>query len=222
VSALKGQVDVIMRSELNNKSPRELRKLKRKIELVQKNAGRLRFELKTQESRINGILKFIDDSLESLGEKSSDMFFHHKPENLQENISCPYCGRVIKNHSYGMLCPHCNESISDPWREHTICPKCNHLINRCEIFSDKEAFEFNSSSNTIKCPNCSEVFNWKKHIRDPQGRSIKICVYCDHPYPPDKRNWRKQRLCPECKARGVDSFYIDHPGYQKTYRDKKK
>jgi len=41
------------------------------------------------------------------------------------------------------------------------------------------------------------------------------------PFIPNKHNWHKQRVCPDCKNNGVDSYKLDNPEYQKQYRRKK-
>ena len=184
-----------------------------------RKSGRLRLLLRTQEDRIKGMLQSIDQKLVELGEKPEDIIMPVEPDPLLEDVPCPFCGYNNMDHSYNLPCKKCHEIIGNPWKEHTICPKCHRLINRSQIFSDKEAFELDL--NFITCI-CGSRFDWKKYRREPRTFTIKHCIACDRPYSPNKKNWKKQRICPYCREKGVDPFHLDHPNYQKDYRKKKK
>jgi len=221
VSALKGEVDNIIGTNLDALNLNELLKLKRKMEPRLRKSGRLRFLLKTQEERMKGMLQGIDQKIVELGEKPEDIFMPIEPETTLKNVTCPFCGYENKNNTYNFPCENCLETIGNPWKEHTICPQCQMLINRSDIFSDKVAYRLDTETNFITCT-CGNRFDWKQHRREPRTFSIKYCIACDKPYRPDKRNWKKQRICSDCKEKGVDVFYLDHPDYQSEYRKGKK
>lgn len=219
--ALQGEVDRSIQKDFGKLSIRDLNKLKRKIEPRIKKSGRLRFLLHTQEERMEGMLLSIDKKLSELGEEPKDLIFPIKPKEFPEDITCPFCGYENKDYNYTMPCKGYQELLGNPWKELTICPECKRLVNRSDIFANKEAFELDSETNLITC-DCGTRFDWKQYRREPRTFTIKYCIACDHPYKPDKRNWKKQRICPDCKAKGVDTFYLDHPNYQNKYKKKKK
>lgn len=218
---LRGRIDRAMEECIGTKSTRELKKLRRRIEPHLRRSSRLRFLLRTEEKRMEGMLRGIDETLRRLGEKPRDIITPGKIEDIPEDIICPFCGKENKDFTYGSLCSHCKELIGNPWREHTICPKCKVIINRKDIFEDKEAYELDSKNNLITC-SCGNRFDWKKYRREPEAFTIKYCIACDNPYEPNKRNWKKQRVCQSCKMKGIDPFYLDYPDYQKKYRATKK
>ena len=200
VSVLKGKVDNIIGTNLDALNLNELLKLKRKIEPRLRKSGKLRFLLKTQEERIKGMLQGIDQKIVELGENPKDILMPIEPETTLENVICPFCGHENKNYTYIFPCEKCRKPIGNPWKEHTICPQCQRLINRSDIFLNKEAFELDSKTNLITCESGNR-FDWKQHSREPRTFAIKYCIACDKPYRPDKRNWKKQRICSDCKEK---------------------
>lgn len=191
--ALEGEVERATRKALETKSTRQLRLIRNAIEDCRQINDQVRFSLKKQEGLIQGLLNGIDRILKDMGEKPQSVFYRPKQQDI----------------------------VGGVWKEHTVCPKCNTIINRSEIFGDPEGYELNSETNEIMCI-CAHRFDWKKHRREPEAFVLRCCIACDQPFVPDKRNWRKQRVCKNCKAKGVDSFYLDHPDYQKKrYKDKK-
>lgn len=209
---------------LESKSPRELIQLLAKIEDTNTKNERIRFGLRNQESRLRELSIELKGAIKGLGGEPQSIFYHPKPEKIQEDVVCPFCKKKNTNFLYGNDCRYCLRKIPNPWREHTICPKCDVVINRSDIFEDPSAYELDTKTNHITCPEseCESRFNWKKYRRQPEKFGLKVCIYCDSPFNPNKHNWRKQRLCPECINKDVDTHKLDHPDYhQKRYREKK-
>lgn len=128
---------------------------------------------------------------------------------LIEDVLCPHCGEVNRNFKYGELCAYCDELILSPWVEHTVCPECHKITTRSEIFQDKEGYDLNTQTDNINCRFCDSRFNWKKYRIIPEVFGTKTCISCERPYIPDKRNWKKQRVCKACKDNGKDSYRLD-------------
>ena len=219
---LEKQVFNAIHEVIDTHSAKTLRDLKRHIELNSFFCGNLRFMIRNQEKVMEGLLKGINNKLISQGEKTLSTFYIPKEKEVPIDISCPYCGKKNKKFTYGELCKTCHELIDNPWKEHTICPNCSKAINRSRIFTNKEDYKYDQENNFVTCdnPKCLNRFDWKQHRVEPQKFGLKSCIKCDMPYNPDKRNWKKQRLCQNCKAKGVDSHREDNPDYQKKYRKK--
>jgi hypothetical protein len=217
IKAHEGKINRVIQKALQTKSPTELQNIRGEIETDLRFNEKIRFSLRKQERAMQGMLKGINGLLKEMGEKPKSTFYAPKPEKIIENAYCPHCEEINKNFRYGSYCQHCRELIPNPWKENTECPECKRIINRSEIFEDKDAYQLDTNNNLITCPNsdCENRFDWKKYRRTPETQGIKHCIACDQPYIPDKRNWRKQRVCSTCKAKGVDPFYLDHPDYQR-------
>ena len=210
---------------LSTQSATELNLIRAELESINFNTGRIRFFLNREEQIINGMIKGIDEMLkENFRSKPKHIFYHPKPEKVIENVICPYCYKTNTKFEYDMPCQFCRLQIGNPWKEHTICPntECSAIINRHDLFADQSGYELDSHTNQITCPYCHTRFDWKKYRREPEKRGLKVCINCNMPFIPNKHNWHKQRVCPDCKNKGFDPFKLDHPEYQKNYRSKKK
>lgn len=220
--ALEGEIERAEKVSLESKSLRELTKLHAEIEDTNAKNEQIRFGLRNQESRLRELIIGLKGSIKALGGESQSIFYHPKHGKIVEDVVCPFCKKNNTDFLYGNDCGHCHRKIPNPWREHTICPECNTLINRREIFEDPSAYELDINTNQITCSECENRFNWKKYRRQPEKGVLKVCIKCDSPFSPNKHNLRKQRLCPECIRKGVDTYKLDHPDYhQKRHREKK-
>jgi hypothetical protein len=219
--ALKGEVNRAMQKALETKSPRELKLLRNKIEDYSQVNGRIRESLKHQEALMRSLLNGVDRLLKGMNVKPESVFYRPKQEDVVENVICPQCGENNKAFKYEEPCRYCHERIGNPWKEHTICPECDKIINRSDIFGDKEAHELDTTRNLITCPYCDHRFDWKKHRREPEKFTHKVCIHCDRPFIPNKRNWTRQRICQNCRKKGVDSFHLDKPDYYRNRQKKK-
>jgi hypothetical protein len=186
-------------------------------------SGKLRFEMSNATKAFESALKGIDKKIIELGEKPPESFYKPRMKEVVEDVKCPYrnCRKVNRKFKYGEPCKYCHEIIENPWKENTICPKCLSSISTSEIMKDRDAYKLNIKKNSIVCPRCGNEFKWKKHIEYPQVHGLKYCVYCDMPYIPDKRNWKTQRLCQNCKNKRINLFTLENPTYQKNYRKQK-
>lgn len=214
-----------LKSAVHEDGVKELQKLRAEIELNLRDSEKIGFSLRTQESRMRGQIKGIDKKIRSLGRKPEEGFFVGDVDDAGlEDVDCPFCGYENIDFEYGLECRKCGKAIESPYKDHTICPHCNTLIYRQEIFSDKEGYELNSKTNKITCHNgeCVKRFDWKKHRRQPKVFGLKICIGCNMPFFPDKRNYKRQLVCENCKEEGIDSFRLDNPDYQKRYRERMK
>ena len=201
---------------------RELRRVSEEIQISLMEANELRFLLKTQERRMDGLLRGVNKKLRELGQKPKSVFYHPKPEEDDiEDITCPHCNRKIKNFTWGLACKYCGIPIHSPYKETVQCPKCHAQFLRKDILDD-QSDDYELEDGVITCYACSHRLNWKENIVDPVVYGVKTCAYCDHPYIPEKNNWKKQRLCTACKDKGVDLFNKENPGYQKAYRKRNK
>lgn len=218
------KVEKAKQETLNTHSSTELNLLRAELETVDLTTGQLRFLLRSEEQKINEMLNTINGILKKFGEKPKHIFYHPRTEKIIEDIVCPHCEKINTDFIFNNMCAFCHELIQNPYKEHTICPniECSSVINRSELFADKSAYELDSLKNQITCPYCESRFDWKKNRRQPEIFGLKICINCDMAYIPNKLNWQKQRLCKVCKRKGVDSFKLDNPEYQKKYRSKKK
>lgn len=220
---LKDEVEKAMHKAIDTQSAKTLRDIKTVLDLTLYEAGHIRFRLKQHEKTMRGIIKGITKEHSSLcGEKAPVTFYHPTEKINKEDARCPFCRKINKKFNYGELCTFCSKKIHDPWKEHTECPYCRTSINRSEIYGDKEAYALDTKTNDIKCDNCEHVFNWKKYRREPTVFGLKFCIACDMPYIPDKRNYRKQLICPLCKDKGVDSHKLEDPEYYSNYRKQNK
>jgi len=221
---LEEQVQKSIHEAIDTNSAKTLRKLKTHIELNYGFNGELRFLLSNLEKIMKSLLKGIDEALISLDEQPTSTFYIPKEKEVREDTTCPYCRKINKKFTYGEFCKHCRKMISDPWKEKTICPMCLTQINSSQILGNKEAYEYDSKNNFITCENedCLNRFDWKLHREEPKAFGLKICIACHMPFIPDKRNYKKQRVCSDCKVKGIDSHQIDNPNYQKKYREKMK
>jgi hypothetical protein len=225
IRSLESVVEFVCHLAVQTKSTKELNLIRGVITDCIQSSGGIRFALKDYIKALGSILKGIDKRLGELGEKPQEAFYKPKSKDVVEDIKCPHCGKVNKKFKYGSPCLHCHELIADPWKEHTVCPKCRNITNTADIRSDikKELniFEVDAGKKTIKCPNCGKRFKWKEHVASPEAYGLKYCVYCDMPFIPDKRNWKTHQLCSKCKDKGIDLFLFKNPTYQKNYRKRK-
>jgi hypothetical protein len=208
---------------IDTNSAKELRFLKTHLELNYVFNAKLRLSLSKLENHMRWVKKGINDTLIRLETKSTNTFYIPKEKEFPEDISCPYCRKINKKFTYGELCQHCHRMIANPWKEKTTCPKCSTQINRSQIFEAKEDYEFDPKKNNfITCENaeCQNRFDWKKHREEPKVFGLNVCINCDMDYIPDKRNYKKQLVCRNCKDMGVTSHQIDNPDYPKNYREK--
>lgn len=228
--ALEGKVERIKQEAhkaLDDNSEKEMKRIKGEITDNLLRNGELRFILKKQERVMHGILKGIDGAIKVSGKKPTSIFYRPKPdEKITENVVCPNpkCREENVNFEYNTHCRHCREIIYSPWEEHTICSnqKCGQIITRKTIFDDKEAFQLDPATGLINCPFCDNRFNWKEFREQPEKFCYKSCINCDRPFIPDIRNWRKQRICSDCRTKDINPFELDNPNYQKEYRESRK
>jgi len=225
VDNLEETVTSVLNSAVTENIVEELQKLRAEIEVNLLDSGKIRTLLRTQEKRMRGHIKGIDTKIKSLGRKPEEGFFVGDVGDAGlDDVDCPFCEYENIDFEYGLECRNCGKIIKSPYRDHTICPHCNTLIYRQEIFSDKKGYELNSGTNEITCHNdkCMQRFDWQKYRYKPKVFGLKICISCNRPFIPDKRNYKTQLICGDCKEEGIDSFYLDNPEYQKRYREQMK
>ena len=204
-----------LRMRLTDSDLKTLTKLRDEIEISMRETSDLRFLIKSQEKSMGSLLRGLDSKIRKLGGKPEKGFYRPKAAKDITTVTCPVCGRVNKNFTFGNLCRYCGLQVLNPWKE-TIKCDCGVHILRKEI--EDPAYE--RRGNMINCPDCEKRFNWKSHVIEPETFGHRVCIKCDMPFLPKKNNWTRQRLCPDCILAGEDSYEIDNPEYQKNYRKK--